>query len=450
MTSAIILDRLIESLRRAAIYNRHDLAAPSVVLWTDGERQWSKVIPLLRDAMPELLTLAPEIADDRTGPSTFLRYQLARGTWQEVPVVYLPGIPRHAFRGAAGFPDAARHLYALQYQGQFWSQLNGKDWTPSAFLSSSEEGLGLDLARDRATLDAVSAQLAQVLRVSTQSLTGRRLEAADLHGLAAGDPIGLLLEWMSSEDGKHEDWSTERWTGFTALCKPTFGLDPDKDGIITAVDKLVAGGGIWDQVWKRYREAHKAYPGVRKALDLFQPKDLFDATNDRIPATNRQQEDALRTGLIGLAGLTKTKALPKLKRLCVQHASRAESLWADLSEAPLARAAVHLMKLADGIATGGLGNDWGMLAAGYLERGWVVDASAWRAYAMVRDAPDVEAVTAALRTVYLPWLETLAEQIQGWAASYPMATPASSPCSSRRPGLCWYSWMGCAATWAWS
>lgn len=54
------MDNLIDSQRKAAVYNRHDLAAPSVVLWTDGERLWSKVVPMLRDAMPELLMLAPE------------------------------------------------------------------------------------------------------------------------------------------------------------------------------------------------------------------------------------------------------------------------------------------------------------------------------------------------------------------------------------------------------
>jgi hypothetical protein len=429
-----VLDQLIDSLRKAAIYNRHDLAAPSVVLWTDGERLWSKVIPLLRDAMPELLMLAAEIADERTGPSTWLRFQLSRGDWPRTPVVYLPGIPRHAFRGAAGFPEAARHLFALQYQGQFWSQQNGKDWTPSAFLSSQEGGLGLDLARDRATLDAVGAQLAQVLRATHESLRGRRLEAADLHGLAAGDAVGLLLEWMASGDGKHDGWPAERWAGFKALCKPTFGLDPDKDGIITAVDRLVAGGGVWDQVWKRYREAHKAFSGVRKALDLAQPKDLLDVTNDRMPATNRSEEDALRSGLTGLSALQRTEALKGLTLLCAQHARRADSLWADLGEAPLAQAAVHLKTLAGGVAAGLGGHDWDALAAAYADRGWVTDASAWQACAAVRDAADIKAVSAALRAVYQPWLEDLAGRVQGWATSYPMAEPTQGERFEPSPG----------------
>ena len=426
MSSETVLDYLIASIRNAAIYNRHDLAAPSVVLWPDGERLWSKAIPLLRDALPELLVLAPEIADERTGPSTWLRYQLARASSHETPLLYLPGVARHQFRGAAGFPEAARHLYALQYHGQFWSQVNGKDWTPPAFLSSQEAGLGLDLARDRATLEALSAQLVHVLRATVDSLRGRRLEAADFHGLTAGDPVRLLLEWMASGDGKHDDWPAERWTAFKALCKPTFGLDPDKDGIITAVDKLVAGGKVWDQVWRRYREAHRAFPGIRKALDLAQPKDLLDDTNDRLPATNRKQEDALRTDLLGLGKLPQGKALEELKALCQQHAPRAKSLWADLGEAPLARAAVHLKELTEGISAGGFGSDWAALAAGYIERGWRVDTAAWRAYAAVRDGPDVEAVTTALRAVYLPWLERLAEQVQGWASSYPAVDPATA------------------------
>jgi len=429
-----VLDHLIESLRKAAVYNRHDLAAPSVVLWPDGERLWSKAIPLLRDALPELLVLAPEIADERSGPSTWLRYQLARAGSPATPIVYLPGVARHQFRGAAGFPEAARHLFALQYQGQFWSQLNGKDWTPSAFLSSQEGGLGFDLARDRTTLEALNAQLVHVLRATLDSLRGRRLEAADFHGLTAGDPVRLLLEWMASADGKHDDWPKDRWTAFRALCKPTFGLDPEKDGIITAVDKLVAGGKVWDPVWRRYREAHRAFPGIRKALELAQPKDLLDDTNDRLPATNRKQEDTLRAGLLALEKLPKGQALEALKGLAQQHAPRAASLWGELGEAPLARAAVHLRALTDGIAVGGLGSGWGALAAGYVDRGWRVDAAAWRAYATVRDGPEVEAVTAALRAVYRPWLEQLAEQVQGWASSYPTSDPATASLFEPAPG----------------
>lgn len=431
--SQTVLECLIDRLRQAAIYNRHDLAPPTVVLWPDGERHWNAAIPLLQQAMRELLVLNPEVSGEGQGPSTWLRYRLARGAFRHMPVIYLPGISRVSFRGAAGFPEAARHLFALQYQGQFWSQANGKDWTPAAFLASREGGLGLDLARDRATLDALGAQLTSVLRKPLSSFAGRRLEASDFHTLV-GDPIDLLLEWMSQAGEVQALWPAEQWTGFLALCKSDFGLDPAKDGILEAAERFAAGSGAWDQAWHRYEQAPLAFAGLRKVLDLVQPKDLFLAASDRLPAHNRNEEQALRSGLLKLADRPRAEALTALARLCEQHIARAQSVWAALGEAPLARAAVHLKALAAGIQAGNLGCDWPTLAEAYARQGWTVDAAAWKAYAEVRDAPDSEAVAAALRAVYAPWLETLAQSVQSWWTSYPVTSPADVPVFEAEPG----------------
>ena len=46
-------------------------------------------------------------------------------------------------------------LAELQYRGAFWSPVNHKDWMVLAFLQSADGGLGLDVARDNATLDAM-------------------------------------------------------------------------------------------------------------------------------------------------------------------------------------------------------------------------------------------------------------------------------------------------------
>ena len=364
-------------------------------------------------------------------------------------MLYLPGVPRHAFRGVAGFPEAARHLFALQYQGQFWGQQNGKDWTPAAFLSSDEGGLGLDLARDRATQEAVSDQLAQVLRATREALAGRRLEASDFHGLAAADPVGLLLEWIGARASRPRfpggtpgllsdagGTPAPLWSAFAAICKSSFKLDPQKDGVITAVERLVVGGGVWDQVWQRYCQAPRVFAGVRKALDLVQPKDLFDTANERMPATNRSREDSLRNALKGLAGMANAQALERLRALAAEHSPRAESVWAALDEAPLARATVHLKVLAEGIAAGVLGHDWAALAQGYVERGGSIDTAARRAFGAVRDQGDLDAVAEALRAVYLPWLRGLAEQVQGWIGSYPAADPGSAPLYAPTAGTC--------------
>jgi hypothetical protein len=100
--SQIILEHLIERLRQAAIYNRHDLAPPTVVLWTDGEGLWSPVIPLIREAMPELLALGPRVDDGHTGPSTWIRYQLGSGRGDGIAPVTPPTPPDMRFSASGG------------------------------------------------------------------------------------------------------------------------------------------------------------------------------------------------------------------------------------------------------------------------------------------------------------------------------------------------------------
>ena len=82
-----LLDHLVTALRQAARYDRHDLSAPRVVLWPDSERLWEQAIPLLSAALPELLTLGEPDDSRRRGPSTCIRYQLARDTTPEPPIV---------------------------------------------------------------------------------------------------------------------------------------------------------------------------------------------------------------------------------------------------------------------------------------------------------------------------------------------------------------------------
>ncbi len=390
--SESVLDHLIDSLRKAAIYNRHDLAAPSVVLWTDGERLWSKVIPLLRDAMPELLVLAPEIADERTGPSTWLRYQLARSDWQETPIVYLPGIARHAFRGAAGFPEAARHLFALQYQGQFWSQVNGKDWTPSAFLSSAggrarpgpRPGPRHPGGGERATGPGAARKPREPGRADAwrrRTSTGWRRAMRSVccwsgsPAATASTPTGPPSAGPDSRPcaRRPSGWIRTR----TASSPPSISWS-------SAAESGTRSGSATGRRTRRSL-------GCARRWIWSQPKDLLDATNDRMPATNRQQEDALRSGLSGLAGCGEGRGLKELRRLCEQHVPRADSLWARPGRGPAGTGG--------GAPEGARGghrhrpgrHDWDALATGYVEHGWLVDAAAWRAYAAVRDAPDVDA-----------------------------------------------------------
>lgn len=430
-----IQEALISALRKAAHYNRNDLASPRVVLWPDGEGLWRRTIPELLKCMPELLVLDPEALAGNSGPSTWLRYRIAAHTG-ETPIVYLPSVPRQSFRGAAGFPEVARHLYALQFQGQFWAQTNGKDWTPLAFLSSADGGLDLDVARDAATLNALHEQLEQVLRTPVDQLRGHRLDAQAFHGLVADDPVRLLLQWMAS-DGQVK-WPDAQWKAFKAQMKKQFKLDPTKDGVSVAAEHLVNGSKGWDPVWTRYRESARAYPGLKAVLERVQPTGLFESDNERMPGLNTAKEEELRQGLHALEGLDAAAAKAQLAALVRQHHPRISWVWTKLGEAPLALATAAFGNMLLAMDQGIDASNWQTAAEQYLDHGWQVDANARAAYAIAKHAPNASkvaaAVTVALRAVYLPWLEQLAERSQVNSASYPKRSPADAFTFTPEPG----------------
>lgn len=427
-----VLDHLLTTLQKSAIYNRHDLARPTVVLWTDGERLWEKVAPLVAQARPGFFRFDPSEMGIFNGPDTWIRYQLGRWEGPEIPIVYLPGISRHQFRGAAGFPETAKHLFALQFQGEFCSQINGKDWTPVAFLGSGAGGVGLDLAKDRATQQAVQEQLAAVLQSSVESLQNRRLEASDFHDLAATDPVGMVLQWMGDPVGAKASWPAEKTSALHAIGKKEFGVDLARDGILVAAEKLAAAEGKWGTVWSRFAEAPTSWRGVVKALELVQPGDLFENANLRIPATNRKQEDELRAALLETGDLPPAQAREKLIFLADHNADRADSVWASLGESPLAIAAQHLGKMVVASQGSPAGSNCKDLADSYLVKSWLADAEARRAWAAIRRNEDLAAVAAALRATYLPWIESVASRLQ--EMEYPVRKSSDAENFKPEPG----------------
>ena len=107
------------------------------------------------------------------------------------------------------------------------------------------------------------------------TLRGRRLEADDFGRLAIGDPVRDLLTWMSDARAFEERSDAGRWSTFRDVCVREFGFDPDTDGVRAAADALIEGGGKWDEVWQRFCDAPRLYPGVSNALRAARPKDLL-------------------------------------------------------------------------------------------------------------------------------------------------------------------------------
>ena len=154
-----LVDALHASLA-GAVRSPDGVAAPVALLWMDADGQWRPVIATLMKAVPELYVLGPYAPDERQGPVIWLKCIVERGLADVspppgvVPILYLPDVSRQELRAGGDCPSGLQPLIELQYRGAVWHQRNGSDWTVEAFLTS-EDGLGLDIAKDNRTHDAM-------------------------------------------------------------------------------------------------------------------------------------------------------------------------------------------------------------------------------------------------------------------------------------------------------
>jgi len=182
-TPRTLLEALIQKLRGCNVHGDAE-EAPVAILWTDP-RSGAPLIPLLRQQLPELLSLGDYAPEHQQGPALWLRsivdrrLPAAEAAAGRIPVNHLPasaGKSCGPVRVAPGpwSPDR------VDVSRQPLAQRNGRDWTLAAFLSSSD-ALGLDLAGDQATKAALSPALAEVASVPLDQLRGKWLEAEDFN-----------------------------------------------------------------------------------------------------------------------------------------------------------------------------------------------------------------------------------------------------------------------------
>ena len=102
---------------------------------------------------------------------------------------------RQQLRAGDDCPWAWKPLIELMFRGTLWLQRNGRDWALQAFLGSAD-ALGLDVAGDKATKDALGHALRELATVPLEQLRDTRLDATYFNGLLADDPIRDMLQWM--------------------------------------------------------------------------------------------------------------------------------------------------------------------------------------------------------------------------------------------------------------
>lgn len=433
-----VIDHLVKALRGAAIFNPEVQVVPACVLWPDKDRQWEAVLPRMQSELGELLVLGDYAPDQRTGPAIWLRCVLADKVPEvtlpsdRVPVVYLPGVSRQDLRAIEDCPEHLKPLAELQYRGVIWSQANAKDWTVMAFLKSDQGGLGLDVAQDQEAKNAMPLALYRLLDEEFELLKGKRLDKDYFNTLlTGGDPVRDLLHWLDQGDDFQAARSENEWQAFVAVCKSQLAFNPQADGVLAGAAKLARRAGAWQAVWVRYSEAPKRYPTLPQRLRQCTPPpfDLLDTaqTAGGWPQWNEEQEQSLRRDLLALNRVPAHVARANVWELEKIHATRRDLVWAELGEAPLAMALKHLAVMAEVTKAALVAGTVADLQAGYAHSGWRADDAMLAALAYVDKPPDVEAVTAAIRATYLPWLEEsaryLQQQVDG--SSYPGGTIAS-------------------------
>jgi hypothetical protein len=361
MTSSIsVLDSVLGALQRAADYNRDDVAPPAAVLWPDEKREWEKLVPRLRSALPQFLTLAAHDATHRTGPAIWLRCVMA-GKIADVtmpsgcvPIIYLPGVSRATLRATEDCPQELKPLAELQYRGVIWSQVNAKDWTVAAYLQTEKGGLNLTVARDEATAKSLRRAIEKLADAPLADLQAKSA-AGELNGnyfdsLVSDDLVDDLLSWLSHPKEARNRWEPGRWETLCSRCLADYGFDPARDGELVGAEKLgTQPKAVWKTAWKRYAAAPARYPGLESLLRKAKPSSkgsLFIHPEEFWPQDNEAEEAQLRKALIELAAAPVASARQALIGLEQEHGCRRQWVWARLSQSPLASAIDHLATLA--------------------------------------------------------------------------------------------------------
>lgn len=369
--------------------------------------------------MPELYVFGSYNPAKRQGPALWLacieaRVLAGNPALDRIPVFYLPGIGREQLRDPEDLPVELQPLAAMRFRAAEWVQANGAEWTPVAFLESRNGGLACDVAKDAATTEAVRRALHRVLMETIDDLRRERLDAPFFDSLLSPDTPRLLLRWMNDPVKERHDRSDEEWAAFRTQCKRDYAMDPERDGELRAAELLGIRRQGWDEVWKRFADAPRRYPGVVSLLERIDPTERGEIAfpPDSWPRANEKEERDIAEVLKGLENLRIDQATQGIHELEKKHAERRSWVWRELGRAPLACALEHLAVMADLAAAPLAGPNLEEIGTRYTESGWRMDAAAIAAMSCCAGIAQEDALRGAIRALYMGWLDESARNLQ--------------------------------------
>jgi hypothetical protein len=412
---------VIHALKDSAQHNGNVTEKPEVIIWTDPDSQWEAVLPVLRESLPALLTYGKYDLETLSGPAIWIKCMVARelpeANWPEstITIIYLPAVSKNDLKRVAEVGVELQPLVEYQYTGAMFTQTNGRDWSILAFMENENQGLGLTMAQDGATKEALLQALPRIFQDS--GIEYPDLVNADfLNSLMFPDVVPNILKWMCKAEAFLSTMSEEKREVFVNICKTRYHFEPDEKNIKDIALKLGSQKQEWEQVWNLYASAPRRYSEIEGLLRMAKPDDLgeglFAMPLESWPQINEESEDELRKSLTGLAKLDQGAALEKLRALTKAHMPRVRWVWSELGYAPLANALEHLIEMASVCKAPFPSSSIDDLKGYYLKTGLIADQAMRKALAGTKTQKDKDAVKGLITLFYKPWLESITSKFQ--------------------------------------
>jgi hypothetical protein len=416
-----LLEHIKHSIELSKQYNSNQVTAPNVILWPDPESQWISIIDVLRQEIPAFLTLGDYKPEVKQGPAIWIKCMvdktLPEADWEKdtIPVIYMPGISKADFRKIEDAPNFLQPLMEYQFTGNLWLQENGKEWTILAFAQNVEQGMGLEVAKDNATKEALIKSLPDIVHEKA-AFFRKKIDADFLNELLVPQVIPNLLKWIEGGDNALAFLSLDQKEAFKDVVKSQYRLNLDYSLVLDFVKNIGTQKDPWHTVWQYFANAPHKYPKLIGFLEQATPTDLgsglFKIPEDSWPPVNKQKEEELNLAILKLKKKEPKFALEKLEKLFTVNKSRLDWVWTELGKSPFAVALPRMIELARHSLQTYDTSSISSLSKYYKTEGYKVDEVLRRLFLISDSKEYKDAILVITDIFYRPWLEKLTNRFQ--------------------------------------
>lgn len=417
-----IYDKVVEALKQAENHNSYLMVKPEVILWPDPENQWIDVMDTLQETMPQLLIYGSYKPAKKQGPAIWLKCMMAKmlpeANWDVnvIPIIYLPNVSKSDLRKVENAVFNFQPLLEYQYTGILFTQESGKEWSILAFVENPDNGLGIKVAKDSATKNALKKALPTIFQDGEVLTSKAIIDAEYLNNQLFRDIVPTILKWMCKGDAFIQNINIGKREVFESLCKSQYDFEPDPRNIKAIAEKLGAQKSSWKYVWQLYATAPHKYPEIEDLLRLAKPADLgtgiFALPDESWPQVNQQKEEALGNALVKASKLDVIKALDALKVLEKEHSVRRNWVWYELEKSPLVDALQYLLQMSLKATELFSSSSIEVLKLYYTTSGYSVDQYMRKSLAVVKSEKDKKIVKSIIQLFYQPWIENITTKFQ--------------------------------------